>query len=93
MTFPALTKEEGNLKISRNDIINRAQDWVNRAIPYSQTDYTGTSSRFNAFYFMQLVFFYLLDGYRQDCSGMVSMAWASSTSYGGHSTYNMQVSE
>jgi hypothetical protein len=31
-----------------------------------------------------------LDGYRQDCSGMVSMAWQSSTQYGGHSTYNMQ---
>jgi hypothetical protein len=33
----------------------------------------------------------LADGYRQDCSGMVSMAWQSSTSGGGHTTYNMQV--
>lgn len=30
-----------------------------------------------------------LDGYRQDCSGMVSMAWQSSQP--GHVTYNMQV--
>jgi cell wall-associated NlpC family hydrolase len=54
--------------ISRDTIIARAQDWVNRRVPYSQSDYT--------------------DGYRQDCSGYVSMAWASSQP--GHSTYNMQ---
>jgi hypothetical protein len=30
------------------------------------------------------------DGYRQDCSGYVSMAWQTSTSGGGHTTYNMQ---
>jgi hypothetical protein len=54
--------------ISRGDIINRAQDWVNRAIPYSQSATT--------------------DGYRQDCSGFVSMAWKSSKP--GHTTYNMQ---
>lgn len=57
--------------ISRDEVISRAQDWVNRRIPYSQTQYT--------------------DGYRQDCSGYVSMAWKSSTSGGGHSTYDMQV--
>lgn len=57
--------------ISRDEIINRAQDWVNRKIPYSQTATT--------------------DGYRQDCSGYVSMAWKSSTAGGGHTTYNMQV--
>ena len=56
------------VSISRQDIINRAQDWVNRGIMYSQSDYT--------------------DGYRQDCSGYVSMAWASSQP--GHTTYNMQ---
>lgn len=55
--------------ISRDDIIWRAQNWVDRGIPYSQTAYT--------------------DGYRQDCSGYVSMAWASSTAGGGHTTYNM----
>jgi hypothetical protein len=56
-------------KITRAEVIARAQDWVNRKIPYSQTATT--------------------DGYRQDCSGMVSMAWASSKP--GHVTYNMQV--
>jgi len=30
------------------------------------------------------------DGYRQDCSGYVSMGWKSSTSGGGHTTYDMQ---
>lgn len=54
--------------ISRDEIINRAQDWVNRRVPYSQSATT--------------------DGYRQDCSGMVSMAWKSSKP--GHTTYNMQ---
>lgn len=57
-------------KISRDEIISRAQNWVNEKIPYSQTATT--------------------DGYRQDCSGYVSMAWKSSTSGGGHTTYNMQ---
>lgn len=56
--------------ITRDEIISRAQNWVNRKIPYSQTATT--------------------DGYRQDCSGMVSMAWHSSTAGGGHTTYNMQ---
>ena len=56
-------------KITRDEIISRAQDWVNRKIPYSQTSTT--------------------DGYRQDCSGYVSMAWKSSQP--GHTTYNMQV--
>jgi cell wall-associated NlpC family hydrolase len=57
-------------RITRQEMIDRAQDWVNRRIPYSQSATT--------------------DGYRQDCSGMVSMAWKSSTSGGGHTTYNMQ---
>ena len=59
--------------ISRDEVISRAQDWVNRKIPYSQSKTT--------------------DGYRQDCSGYVSMAWKSSTSGGGHTTYDMQVSD
>lgn len=58
-------------KISRDEIVSRAQDWVNRRIPYSQEAYT--------------------DGYRQDCSGMVSMAWKSSTAGGGHTTRDLQV--
>jgi hypothetical protein len=31
-------------KITRDEIISRAQDWVNRRIPYSQTDRTGKYS-------------------------------------------------
>eukprot|EP01034_Spumella_vulgaris_P026227 gene26227-32771_t len=65
-----LISSGGGGKISRDEVIARAQDWVNRRIPYSQTAQT--------------------DGYRQDCSGMVSMAWKSSTAGGGHTTYNMQ---
>ncbi len=45
--------------ITRQTVHDRMQNWVNRQIPYSQTNYT--------------------DGYRQDCSGYVSMGWASST--------------
>jgi hypothetical protein len=41
MTFPILADSKEPLQISRSSIISRAQDWVNRAIPYSQTDYTG----------------------------------------------------
>ena len=61
---------ENASKISRDEVIARMQDWVNRKIPYSQTATT--------------------DGYRQDCSGYVSMGWKSSTAGGGHTTYNMQ---
>ena len=56
--------------ITRDQIMSRAQVWVDEKIPYSQTATT--------------------DGYRQDCSGYVSYAWASSTSGGGHVTSNMQ---
>lgn len=62
------TELKTGMTISSDEIIWRAQDWVNRRVPYSQSDYT--------------------DGYRQDCSGYVSMAWASSQP--GHTTYNMQ---
>lgn len=62
------TSNEKPVSISPDEIIARAQDWVNRAVPYSQSDYT--------------------DGYRQDCSGYVSMAWGSSQP--GHTTYNME---
>lgn len=58
-------------KITRDEIMSRAQNWVDRRIPYSQTQTT--------------------DGYRQDCSGYVSMAWKSSTAGGGHTTRDMQV--
>lgn len=106
-------------KISRDEIISRAQNWVDRRIPYSQTATTGmevvhvlfsapilivsvnlkvaphitvlfecTSSPMYFMYIRRATL--IADGYRQDCSGMVSMAWKSSTSGGGHTTYNMQ---
>lgn len=54
--------------VSRDDMIARAQEWVDAKVPYSQT------SNYH--------------GYRQDCSGYVSMAWKSAKA--GHSTYDMQ---
>ena len=56
--------------ITRDQIMQRAQVWVDEKVPYSQSATT--------------------NGYRQDCSGYVSYAWASSTSGGGHWTGNMQ---
>ncbi|MBN0047441.1 VCBS repeat-containing protein [Streptomyces actuosus] len=51
--------------INRSEIIDRAQYWVDQAVPYSQSAYyrdpEGTT-------------------YRTDCSGMVSMAWHLTTS-------------
>ncbi|MFF9640873.1 hypothetical protein [Kitasatospora aureofaciens] len=45
--------------ISRDEIIARAQNWVDQAVPYSQTSWHSDSN----------------GSYRQDCSGLVSMAW------------------
>lgn len=45
--------------ISRNQVIQRAKQWVAEAVPYSQTSWWTDS----------------LGTYRQDCSGYVSMAW------------------
>ncbi|MFJ2779025.1 peptidoglycan-binding protein [Kitasatospora sp. NPDC087315] len=42
--------------VTRAQIIERAQSWVNQKVPYSMSRYWS-------------------DGYRQDCSGFVSMAW------------------
>ncbi|WP_371480342.1 peptidoglycan-binding protein [Kitasatospora sp. NBC_00315] len=42
--------------ITREQIIARAQGWVDQKVPYSMSTYW-------------------TDGYRQDCSGYVSMAW------------------
>jgi hypothetical protein len=54
--------------VTRDYMMQHAQDWVNRKVPYSQTATT--------------------DGYRQDCSGYVSMIWASSKP--GHTTSDME---
>ena len=51
--------------ISRDEVIERAQFWVDWRVPYSQSSwYPDPQGRH----------------YRQDCSGMVSMAWHLSTS-------------
>ncbi|MFE6054682.1 peptidoglycan-binding protein [Kitasatospora sp. NPDC056446] len=42
--------------VTRAQIIQRAQSWVDQGVPYSMSRYWS-------------------DGYRQDCSGFVSMAW------------------
>ena len=72
--YTTVLQENCNYKltasITRDQIMQRAQVWVDEKIPYSQSATT--------------------NGYRQDCSGYVSYAWASSTSGGGHWTGNMQ---
>jgi hypothetical protein len=63
---PAHADEPRSTRISRAEIISRAQDWWRRKIPYSQSasasDVEGTN-------------------YRTDCSGFVSMAWRLESSY------------
>ncbi|MBG0854980.1 peptidoglycan-binding protein [Streptomyces spinoverrucosus] len=55
---PAKPSEAGKTpEITRAEIIERAQKWVDAKVPYSMTSYWE-------------------DGYRQDCSGFVSMAWS-----------------
>jgi hypothetical protein len=53
--------------ITRASITSRAQNWIDRKIPYSQSKYsTGPLGK---------------KKYRQDCSGYVSMAWMATTSF------------
>ena len=47
--------------ITRSEVVNRGQSWVDNNIMYSQSKY--------------------YDGYRQDCSGFVSMCWELDDSY------------
>lgn len=51
--------------LTRAQVLERAQTWVDEHVPYSQSSYH--SNRFGR--------------YRQDCSGYVSMCWALPTSY------------
>ncbi|SEQ10176.1 hypothetical protein SAMN04487983_100367 [Streptomyces sp. yr375] len=52
--------------ITRAEIISRAQNWVDEAVPYNQgTSYPDPQGR----------------NYRMDCSGYVSMAWHADQSY------------
>jgi hypothetical protein len=48
------------LRLTRAQILERAENWVAAKVPYSMTSYWK-------------------DGYRQDCSGFVSMAWGLNT--------------
>lgn len=47
--------------ISRSEVVERGQLWVDNSVQYSQSKY--------------------YDGYRQDCSGFVSMCWELDQSY------------
>lgn len=62
--------------ITRSEILQRAQNWVNQGVPYSMNS---TWS----------------DGYRQDCSGFVSMAWklGSNEWTGSLSNYAVRISK
>ncbi|MGK4580143.1 Ig-like domain-containing protein [Kitasatospora sp. HPMI-4] len=62
--------------ITRDEILSRAQSWVNEGVDYSQTAYWTDSN----------------GTYRQDCSGFVSMAWhlsASGANNWGETTYTL----
>ncbi|MDR1767973.1 MAG: Ig-like domain-containing protein [Propionibacteriaceae bacterium] len=69
MAGPAPTAHASSIggPIATSEILSRAQDWVNRGIPYSMnasaTDAEGAHT------------------YRTDCSGFVSMAWHAAKSY------------
>ncbi len=52
-------------RVTRAQVLERAQSWIDERVMYSQTAYH--SNRFGR--------------YRQDCSGYVSMCWALGTSY------------
>ncbi|MER5297427.1 VCBS repeat-containing protein [Streptomyces pharetrae] len=56
----AATTSSVNGPITRAEILERAQYWVDKAVPYSQSAWTGDS---------------LGKNYRTDCSGFVSLAW------------------
>lgn len=53
--------------ISRDLVMQRAQTWVDREIPYSQSGYADLAGN---------VVSSSADGWRRDCSGFVSMCWS-----------------
>jgi hypothetical protein len=55
--------------ITRDEIVDRAREWVEDDVSYSQSAYH--------------------QGYRQDCSGFVSMAWATGRSYTTRSLHHV----
>ncbi|MFD8808292.1 hypothetical protein [Streptomyces sp. NPDC059597] len=58
--LPAHADSSVDGSITRSEVLNRAQSWVDAHVPYNQSGHWG--------------------GYREDCSGYVSMAWHLSTS-------------
>ncbi|SFE88551.1 hypothetical protein SAMN05216251_10656 [Actinacidiphila alni] len=58
---PGVAPAVAPLRLTRDQIIQRARTWTSAKVPYSMTAYWK-------------------DGYRQDCSGFVSMAWGLGTS-------------
>ncbi|MEU1228049.1 VCBS repeat-containing protein [Streptomyces sp. NPDC005828] len=50
--------------ITRDEVLRRAQSWIDQAVPYSQTAYHTDAN----------------GTYRQDCSGFISMAWGLASS-------------
>ncbi|MET9837537.1 hypothetical protein ABZZ01_07030 [Streptomyces virginiae] len=63
---PAQAASSKGGKISRSEVMARAQYWVDQGVPYNQSGYHTDGAGTN---------------YREDCSGYVSMAWHATQSY------------
>ncbi|MFE2849860.1 hypothetical protein ACFXJO_01835 [Streptomyces lavendulae] len=63
---PAQAASSKGEKITRSEVIARAQYWVDQGVPYNQSGYYTDGHGTN---------------YREDCSGFVSMAWHADQSY------------
>ncbi|MFI8393056.1 hypothetical protein [Streptomyces sp. NPDC085540] len=63
---PAQAASSKGGKITRSEVIARAQYWVDQGVPYNQSGYHTDGAGTN---------------YREDCSGYVSMAWHATQSY------------
>ncbi|RSS44238.1 VCBS repeat-containing protein [Streptomyces sp. WAC08241] len=70
LTASVADDSDVNGEITREEILARAQSWIDQQVPYSQTRYHSDRN----------------GKYRQDCSGFVSMAWhlkaSASNNYG-----------
>ncbi|MFJ4779293.1 hypothetical protein [Streptomyces sp. NPDC088762] len=63
---PAQAASSKGGKITRSEVMARAQFWVDQGVPYNQSGWYTDGSGTN---------------YREDCSGYVSMAWHATQSY------------